>query len=231
MKRIVRGLAALAVITAAAATGAEGQLPIQAHVGLGLSIPTGGFSDFSADEGIDAGLGAGGGYIGTAGLTFTPPALPIGVRLDASYMHNTGGSDLQAALAGDGYADDAHYRTLFGGVAAVYSFPAAAAVPIRPYLLGGIGIYDVSAGGDGIEGFEADAQAAGIDEDFVRATRVGFNAGGGVEFRAAGLGLFAEARLHAIPGVRPFDGNEQIEFESQTLTFIPVLVGLRLGGG
>lgn len=230
MKRIVRGLAALAVITAAAATGAEGQLPVQAHVGLGLSIPMGGFSGFSADEGIDAGLGAGSGYIGTAGLTLTPPALPIGVRLDASYMYNTGGSDLQAALAGDGYPDDAHYRTLFGGVAAVYSFRSAGA-PIRPYLLGGIGVYHIGAGGDGIEGFEADARAAGIDQDFVRATRVGFNAGGGVEFRAAGLGLFAEARVHAIPGVRPFDGNEQIEFESQTLTFVPVLVGLRLGGG
>jgi opacity protein-like surface antigen len=96
---------------------------------------------------------------------------------------------------------------MIGGTAnAVYAFPSAAVA--RPYLIGGLGVYN---GKTTVEGFgSSDA-----------ATKFGANAGAGFDLKVGSAALFAEGRFHAIfKGVS--DGVDE-----KTAYMIPLTVGLR----
>jgi hypothetical protein len=76
---------------------------------------------------------------------------------------------------------------------------------IAPYVIGGVGVYDVEVGGDG--GSHHSRFGTGL------------NVGGGVRFALGPfLHAFVETRYHVVYA-SPFGGNT---------TFLPIVVGLRL---
>ena len=104
---------------------------------------------------------------------------PVSFRIDGM-LQFTSGSDL-----------------FIGTGNVVYNFAVSEETRVRPYLIGGAGIY--ADGG----------------------TDLGINAGGGVSFPLGNTParLFAEARFHAIFA------------EGNTITQLPITVGLMFGGG
>ena len=103
------------------------------------------------------------------------------------------------------YSSTAHEGTtgstgiLGGNVSALYHFSAPNA-QARPYILGGLGIYNVDPGAGG------DSQ-----------TKLGYALGGGVTFTVGGLNAFAEARWASI------------QTSGSSTTFVPLTVGLMFG--
>jgi hypothetical protein len=91
---------------------------------------------------------------------------PLHLRIDALY----------SSTAHDGVSGST--AILGGNVSALYHF-AAPAAQARPYILGGLGFYNVDA--------------------FSRSeTKIGFGFGGGVLFGLAGFNAFAEARYLSV---------------------------------
>ncbi|HEU5209620.1 MAG TPA: outer membrane beta-barrel protein [Longimicrobiales bacterium] len=143
---------------------------ISVGAGVGAAFPTGDFGD-----GVDTGLHFQGSL--NVGL----PMLPD-VRLDGIYQTYSAG-------------DDASVDILGGGVNLLLDMPL---VVIKPYLIAGVGYYDVS-----VDTSEGDASNG----------EFGFTGGAGLRLGLGSLGVFAEARALRIGG-------------DTDLTTIPVLVGV-----
>jgi hypothetical protein len=178
MKSMFRSAAiGFALVLSAHAAHAQGL-----SFGLGGSavVPTGDMSD-----GVSTGWG------GMALVRVKPPVSPLGLQVDGFYNRF-------------GYANDAegHTRMLGATANAVFAFPGVSAA--RPYLIGGLGVYN--------------SKASGFDES---TTKFGANAGAGFDFGLGSAKLFAEARFHAI-----FKGlNDGLE--EKTAYMIPITLGLR----
>lgn len=91
---------------------------------------------------------------------------PLHLRIDALY----------SSTAHDGASGTT--SILGGNVGVLYHFSAPAATA-RPYVLGGLGLYNVDGGGSS-------------------QTKIGFGFGGGVLFGLAGFNAFAEARYLSV---------------------------------
>ena len=150
-------------------------------------------------------------------LTATPPVAAQGIRFGAGLgptisLESGGGTDFHVmgtAAFGREEGKPVYFRVdgmlqfrtgsnLFIGTGnAVYNFATAEETRIRPYVIGGAGIY--ADGG----------------------TDFGINAGAGATFPLGNTParLFAEARFHAIFA------------EGNTITQLPITVGLVFGGG
>ncbi len=90
---------------------------------------------------------------------------------------------------------------------AVFALPSAAAA--RPYLIGGVGLYN---GKTTVE-----------DQAFESQTKFGANAGAGFDLKLGSAALFAEGRLHAI-----FKGAVDAQtLDEKTAFMVPLTVGLR----
>jgi len=123
-------------------------------LGIGASLPMGDYA--TADK-----MG-----LNLLGLLQTPIAgSALHLRVDGLYSST-------AHKVGTG-----NTSILGGTVSALYHFSAPAA-EARPYLLGGLGIYNVSAGAS--------------------QTKIGFALGGGVLFGLGGFNAFAEARYVSV---------------------------------
>ena len=177
MKRSILGAAALALVLSASTV--QAQKPMSFGVAIGASKATGDGSDA-----INLGYHA----LGT--LAFAPPTLPVGVRVDA--MFNTFGLD----GAGDG-----SLRIMGVNANATWGMPMAAS-PISPYLIGGLGMYNMKVDFDGC----GDACKGETD--------LGFNVGVGTKFALSGFATFAEIRYHSI------------QTEGESSTFIPISFGI-----
>jgi opacity protein-like surface antigen len=109
------------------------------------------------------------------------------------------------------YSDDTpadlKSRFIYGTANAVYRFSTAAESRFRPYLIGGAGVYNFKPTGDAVIG------------DPGSETKFGLNAGAGFDIKAGAAGLFVEGRFH------------NIFTEGSNTQFIPLNVGVRLGGG
>lgn len=174
----------LAVATVAGLAFASSTLAAQAPtfgVGLGLTMPMGDYSDAASS-----------GFHGTANVAFGLGTGPLGIRADLGY-HRTG---LEGGVDGN--------STLLGGMANVV-FNIQSAGQIKPYLMAGLGYYNVK--------FSDDVES--IDE-----SNLAFGGGVGVNFNMASTTLFAELRYVSI--------TEGDIFAS--LNFVPITVGLRFGG-
>ena len=79
---------------------------------------------------------------------------------------------------------------------------------MRPYLIGGGGVYNVKATGTNDVGTIVQG---GV-------TKFGLNAGAGFDFKAGGAGLFIESRFHDV-----FTSGENLKF-------LPITLGIRFGG-
>ena len=184
MKSVIRGaVAGLAIALCAQAAQAQG---LSFGVGGGAVIPSGSMSDINST-----------GWSAMAVARFKPPVAPLGLQVDAFYS--------RLGLEG---GVDGHSQIIGGTANAVFAFPGVSAA--RPYLLGGIGVYNGKTSIDGLGSTESE-------------TKFGINAGAGFDFGLGKAQLFADARFHAILK----GGVDATTFEETTAYMIPITVGLR----
>ncbi len=168
----------LAVSSSALAqeTGTYGS-PVSFGVMGGVSIPLGDYADF-----------AGTGWHAGGLLEWNAPTFPVGIRVEGVY-HKFGDKD-ELDL----------YPNIIAGLAnIVWHFPMTQPYTVRPYLIGGGGIYNERC--DGCES----------------QTKFGLNGGAGISVPLSGFSTIVEARFHIV-----FDS----ESGSSNSTFIPISVGL-----
>lgn len=145
-------------------------------VGGGLLMPMG---DYKTADKM--------GFIGQAGIGF--PAGPIGIRIEADY-----GQTKHKNV-------DGNSKLIGGMAAAVYHFKTPASV--TPYVLGGVGMYNVKF------------TATGFPDQ--SETKFGFGVGAGLEMKMTAMSLYLEAKYM------------NIATTGSATTFIPITVGLRFG--
>ena len=158
---------ALAVIAlSVAASSAQAQRLVKLGISGGVAMPNGDLSD-----------GFKTGYNVNLGLDVKPPALPVGFRVEA-LLNQLSGKEISE----DGITLTVPDLRIIGGTAnAVFQFPG---VGIKPYLIGGVGMYNSKVDFDGAEG----------------STDFGINGGAGLKFSLGAFETYAEARLHNIFG-------------------------------
>ena len=179
-KRLISTGALALALVAPAVAGAQDLGSTRAFtlgIAAGATVPTGDFADA---------YGTGFNIMGTLG--FQPAAMPVGVRFDVMY-HSLPGEDVGVFEVDD-------LSILSGTANAVLTVSNTGGV--RPYLIGGIGMYRADGGGDATTDF-------------------GLNGGAGLEFGLAGFSTFLEARYHSIFA----DG------EGDNPSLIPIVFGLR----
>lgn len=177
MKRISCAVTALSFALLATASGAQAQdvgstRSVNFGLAAGASFPTGNFGD-AYDTGFNV--------MGTLG--FQPVAMPVGIRFDAAY--NSFGSK--------GIFDDA--KIISGTANLVLTTSNMGGV--KPYVLGGVGVYNLDAG-------VGDSQ-----------TKFGLNGGAGVEFALSGFNTYLEARYHSA------------FTEGENTNYIPLVFGIK----
>ncbi|MEO5952547.1 MAG: outer membrane beta-barrel protein [Chloroflexia bacterium] len=174
-KRIALTFAALAALAAASSTSsAQSTKPVSIGISAGAAIP---ISDLGDDFST--------GYNVTASLGLNSYNSPVGFRIDGMYngLSPKDGIDLPDIKIASGNAN------------LVYAVPGTG---IRPYFIGGGGIY----------GLKVDVPNRDWD------TKFGLNGGIGASFPLSGFNTFVEARLHHI-----FTDNVATQF-------IPVTFGI-----
>lgn len=157
-------------------------------LGGGLTLPLGDFGD-----------AAGTGWHGLAAVSFQPTGSPVGIQVDGMF---------QRLSADDivGVGDDVNFQIIQGTANAVYKFQSSEETKVRPYIIGGVGLYNFKETGDDVVG------DPGSETDF------GINGGAGFDFQTGSVALFVEGRFH------------NIFTEGSNTNFIPFTVGVRLGG-
>jgi hypothetical protein len=176
MRRISQVVTALAVVAFSASTSAaQSAKPLSLGVSLGAAIPVGDFADVYKT-----------GYNATVSLGLNSVGSPIGFRIDGMFNQFSDKDDLVVSRP--------DYRIFSGNANLVYALPG---VGIRPYLIGGAGIY----------GQKPDVSGAETTTDF------GLNGGIGAAFPLSGFTAFIEARYHHI-------------MSDATTQFLPVTFGI-----
>ena len=162
-------------------------------LGGGVTLPTGTFGDQ-----------AGTGWHGMGAIGFQPADFPVGFQVDG--MYHSFGVDVTGI--------DADWQLIEGTANVVFKFKSSEESKFHPYLIGGVGGYNVKLTGDDAEGFDSE-------------TDFGVNAGAGFDFDLGNVSAFIEARYHAI-----FSGTVDPEtLEDATASFVPITLGIRFGGG
>lgn len=179
MYRPFRTLLLLSALVALALPSAAGaQRLFRLGVGGGLTIPVADLADVAQQ-----------GYHGQVMLGMNIPLFPISMRLDAAYHR------LPAEANG-------HLRQFS---ATANARVAGVALPVTPYLIAGIGMYNSR--------FTAGAVFEDAELGTEARTDFGINAGAGLLFRLGLVHAFVEGRYHHV-------------FDGQALTHAPVTVGL-----
>ncbi len=143
------------------------------------------------------------GFHGMAGVSFIPSGWPVGIQVDGQFHQFRLDDDV---VDPNGLKN----RFLIGTGNLVYKFKTSEESSFRPYLIGGGGVYNVkTTGADNLGG------VVGTDGS---QTKFGINAGAGFDFKAGSIGAFVEGRFH------------NVFFTGSDLNFIPITVGIRLGG-
>jgi opacity protein-like surface antigen len=186
MKNLVR-VVAMSVVVAASASAAQAQTGVSLGLGGGAAVPAGTMAN-----------GAKTGWGSEVVARVRPGASPFGLQLDGFYNR----FGLEGGI-------DGNSRLLGGTANAVLAFPIPG--PARPYLVGGVGVYNGKTTITGQPSTESE-------------TKFGANAGAGLD---VGIGksaaLFAEGRLHAI-----FKGAvDQTTLQDETAYMVPLTLGLR----
>jgi outer membrane protein with beta-barrel domain len=184
MKTLMRG-AAVGLALALSAQVAQAQAGLSFGLGAGVVVPTGSMADLNST-----------GYTGQASLRMQPAASPLGLQVDGFYSRLGLQNDI-----------DGHSQMIGGTANAVYAFSSVS--PARPYLIGGVGVYNHK--------LTIDQVGSGSD------TKFGANAGAGFDFKLGAASLYAEGRFHAI-----FKAAVDAQtLEETTAYMIPLTVGLR----
>jgi opacity protein-like surface antigen len=181
------GLSMLVGASALHAQGAEFSL------GGGVGVPLSDFDDIAKL-----------GWHGLAAVSFVPTGWPVGFQVDGQYQQ----FKLDEDVVGSGSLKD---RIILGTANVVYKFKTSETSTIRPYLIGGGGVYNLKTTGSSDVGTVIDTDNS--------ETKFGLNAGAGFDFKAGSVGVFIEGRFHNV-----------FFSDSSDLTFIPITVGVRFGG-
>ena len=144
------------------------------------------------------------GWHGLAGVSFVPTNLPVGFQIDGQFHQFKLDDALQVG------SSDLKDRLIFGTGNVVYKFKTSELSTFRPYLIGGVGVYNIKTTG-------ADDVGGVVDTDN-STTKFGLNAGAGFDIKAGGVGLFVEGRFH------------DVFTDGTNFRFIPITVGVRFGG-
>jgi hypothetical protein len=177
MKRISYTLATMAALAVfSSASFAQSSKPVSVGIAGGAAIPVG---DLADDYNT--------GFNGTVFLNFNSVGTPLGIRIDGMY-NKLGDRD-------DRFPPIPNVVITSANANLVYALPGTG---IRPYLIGGGGIY----------GLKQDVSGASTKSDF------GVNGGIGASFPLSGFNTFIEARLHHV-----FTDNYSTQF-------IPVTFGI-----
>lgn len=180
MKRLLLAVFALACLAGVGNLSAQG---VRFGIGGGLLMP---MSDYKNGDKS--------GFLAGVDGTYWLAGQQIGIRLDATYSQTSEKSGVPA-----------HKTKMIGGMAEiVYAFMTPAD-QIRPYILGGVGMFNVKL------------SATGADTSV---TKVGFGGGAGIAFKvgSGSTRIFVEGRYTS---VKAFD---------VTLPFIGIKAGVRFGG-
>jgi len=196
-RRLLAAAAALVAASApAAAQDVAGVRAFQLGVRGGASVPMGDL----ADDGLEGGNATTG--FNVAGLiAFAPPALPMGLRVEVAY--DRFGVDLDA-FGAEAEGVDANWNVLSGTANAGFGLGG---VGVRPYLIGGVGVYRYELKVSGDDGEGGTVSFAFDDTD------VGVNGGLGLRFGLGALSTFVEARFHHV-------------FAEEALQYVPISVGI-----
>jgi hypothetical protein len=183
---MIRGVV-VGLAVALTAQAAQAQTGMSFGVGGGVVVPTGSLADGNST-----------GWNAMVVARVKPAMAPVGLQLDGFYN--------RFGLEGI----DGHSRLIGATANALFAFPSASVA--RPYLLGGVGLYNGKTTIDNVG--SSDSQ-----------TKFGINAGAGLDFGVGGAQLFAEGRFHAImKGVTDVNTGEE-----KTAYMIPITVGVRVG--
>ena len=182
MKRTFAGFLGIGLLTLALAVPAQAQGRGYVGFGGGLSIPTGDFGDAYKM-----------GWLGQVVAGITGPSGKLGGRIDGMYIRHSVDATADGSTA------------LLGANGDLVFSPGSADAKIRPYLLGGIGFFNIKS-------------ELGSTE-FPSETKFAYNVGAGLRFGGGGrMSFFLEARYL----------NINTDVESTGL--IPIAIGLRWGG-
>lgn len=168
MKGMLKGVAALAMVAALAASPAQAQssMPVSFGAYGGLALPLGDFGD-AFKTGFDLG----------ALVAFNPANLPVGFRVDGTWQQNKVDADA-----------DIKSRMIYGTADVVYTFQTAPSSMFHPYLIGGVGMYNGKSTGDDVPaGFDESTTKFGVNAG------AGFNFTSG-----SNVGFFVEGRFHSV---------------------------------
>jgi len=186
MRRLAMSLLAVAVGAGLSAARAEAQQAARFDfaVGGGVSVPTGNFDDAAKL-----------GWHGMAAVRILPQTLPVGFQVDGNF-----------ARLSDESALDIKSQLIYGTGDVLYRFQTAENTRLRPYLIGGVGVYNLDLKGNDVP--------ANVNSE----TKFGINAGAGFDFKAGTASLFAEGRFH------------NVFTDASDTQFVPITIGVRFGG-
>jgi opacity protein-like surface antigen len=194
MKGLLKGIAALGVVAALGANSAQAQSEggnlITIGAGGGIAIPLSDLSDVTK-TGWDLG----------AAFQFKPATSPVGFQIDGAYQQNKFDESVTVTSG--------KTEWWYGTGNIVFWFPVAAETRIRPYILGGGGVYNYKVKPSG---FSSTSK-----------TKFGINAGAGFDFDVGqNAGVYIEGRFHNV-----FFSETDAISGGKDLKFIPINVGLR----
>lgn len=181
MKRMV--FSVLAVLSLAGVAGLSAQEGVRLGIGGGAQLPTGDYGNFDKM-----------GWLIGGDLTYWLTGAPVGIRADVQYAQTSHKNNV-----------DGNSKVIGGLAEVVYAF-GTSAEQLRPYILGGVGYYNVKVE---VTGFGS-----------VSESKVGFGGGAGVAFKV-GTGstrFFIEGKFVSV------------STSGSSTTFIPLRAGLRFGG-
>lgn len=201
-RRILASLGLVATATAIApAAGAQSLEPVRT-------------TDFGVTAGVGVPVGDGMGDLNTgftlgASLGVKSVNMPMSFRFEATYAR-FGADEVRFTDEDGSLSADGHIGFLGGIANAILPIPTAST--IRPYFIGGLGVFRVTAkakvafsgSGGSVSASESESQ-----------TKLGLNGGMGVEFPVRSVRAFAEARFHSV------------FTEDENANFIPLTVGVR----
>ena len=182
MRRTIAGLVATGLLTVGLAAPAAAQARGYVGFGGGLSLPTG-----------DAGEGLKMGWVGQVIAGITGPSGKFGGRIDGMYVRHSFDGTVDGSTA------------LFGANGDLVFSPGSQTGKIRPYLLGGVGFFNVKS------------EVGTVESEGV--TKFAWNAGAGLRFGGGGkASFFIESRYISV------------STDPESFGFIPISVGVRFGG-
>ena len=210
------GLSALVVASSAQAQSLAPAWTTDVRVAVGgafvRSDGLGGVVVNGEPSGVDVAGGANGGFTVVGSIGFRRVSSPIGFRVEAQYTRLGLDEDMRFGGGGAPEVADGHVGILNGTGNIVLAAPVDRL--LRPYLIGGMGIYRLSseighATPDGR--FVVNGQTPSRSE-----TAFGLNGGAGLELAVGRLRTFVEARLHSV-----FTEGEQANV-------VPITLGVKL---